>query len=116
VAEEGVFSGTMERVSGEMFDQDSDVPLVANTFRGDHAVALKETQALVVTGNITMISKEQGVTINCDKVEWLAKEKIVKASGNVRIHGTYGEMSGLNEVWASPDFKHVATPGMFKQP
>ncbi|MFI5387404.1 MAG: LPS export ABC transporter periplasmic protein LptC [Fimbriimonadales bacterium] len=112
VEDKGPFAGNMESVSGEIYDKKG----IASTFSGDLAKASKETQFLTLTGHVVVISNREKATITCDRVEYHGDEKIVKAFGNVQVQGTYGMLSGLNEIWATPDLNYKATPGMFKKP
>lgn len=99
----------------------------ANTFQADSARAEKDTfltrpyvKFLTLTGHVridahvTVDAKERQTTLTCDRLEWYAKEKLMKAFGHVEVSGTLGQLSGLNEVWASPELKTIATPNMFK--
>ncbi len=114
VGNEGVFAGTMESVSGEFYEKSK----LASTFQAEHAKADRDTDTLTLTGHVTVISKAYNATLTCDKVEWRNKEKIVKAFGNIQIHGEMrgenGTFSGLDELWATPALDYFATPGMFK--
>lgn len=126
---EGVLSGSMEGVEGELYDKKR-----ASTFKADDAVAHRESMKLTLTGHVTITAIDTGphlgkepevkrATLTCDKVEveWVTDEKkttasVVKASGNVQVVGAFGTLSGLNEIWATPDLTTVATPSMFKKP
>ncbi len=128
----GINAGTMNGVAGEMYEKGK----VVSTFKADHAWANRAAltpngpyylRILVLTGSVTAESKIRGkplarspgpiqATMACDKLEWHNNEKIVKAFGHIRISGTYAVLSGLDEVWATPDLKYFATPSMFKRP
>jgi hypothetical protein len=121
-SDNGIFAGSMEGVTGEMYNKGQ----IANTFKADHARAERATDILTLTDHVQLDTKEtvsesggplreiRKATLTCDKLEWHGKEKYVVATGNVKVLGTYGALTGLNEVWATPDLKTIASPSMFK--
>jgi len=114
-SDEGIFAGTMEGVTGEIYDKDGKGK-VASTFKGDHAEAAKATLLLTVTNHIQIESLDRKAMLTCDRVEWQGNEKMYKAFGNVVVRGTFGELTGLNEVWATDDLAFISTPDAFKRP
>jgi hypothetical protein len=59
-------------------------------------------------------SSSPGGTLTCEELEWLPEEEVIKARGRVRYEGESFTLGPLREVWATPDFQHVATPEMFR--
>lgn len=106
---EGVFAGSMTTVSGVMYEDNKE----ASVFRADSAEAVRETQMLTLLGNVRVESKGQKAVLSCDKAEWHAAKRLIKAFGHVRIAGPAGTLSGLSEVWAKPDLKIIGTPDTF---
>lgn len=111
LADKGAFAGRMDDVSGEFYKNGK----VASTFQADHAQADKETQVLTLRDHVTVVSKTQATTMACDKLEWHAGEKIVKAYGNIRMVGKFGTLKGLEELWSRSDLTYFSTPSMFKK-
>jgi hypothetical protein len=110
VSDKGPFAGRMEGVKGEMYHKGQ----VSNTFGADYANADRNTRLLTLTGHVQLISKADQIVLTCDKVEWLVKEKIVKATGHVKAVGNFGSVGVADELWATPDLKVIATPDSFK--
>jgi len=136
--DKGISAGRMDTVSGEMYDKGE----VVNTFKADHADADRSKQLLILTGHVQVDSKgnqdastvpvqgsqappaQKSARIVCERLEWHAVEKVflgrryysgtVKAFHNIDLTGSYGVISGLDELWATPDLTHVGTPEMFK--
>jgi len=111
VSDNGPFAGTMNGVTGEFYERGA----IACEFSADHASANKDEDLLVLTGHARAYSPTQKATLSCDKLEWHAKEKVVKAFGHIEIAGVY-DLLGLDEVWAKSDLSYLATPAMFKKP
>lgn len=109
-SDKGIFATDMDNVQGEFFKDGR----VSSRFQGDHARADRLKQLLVITGGVRATSAEQGTDVLCDRLEWHAIEKIARAFGNVRAHGSYGTLIGLNEAWASPDLQEIATPSLLQ--
>jgi lipopolysaccharide assembly outer membrane protein LptD (OstA) len=87
---------------------------VANAFKADHAKADRATEVLTLTGHVEIHSNTQHVTMTCDKVEWLKGENLVKATGNVKMFGNFGNVGVAEELWARPELKEFGTPDVFK--
>jgi len=102
----------MDDVDGEAYERGQ----VASTFKADHASANRAEQILTLTGHVRAYSESQRTTIACDKLEWHAKDQIVKAFGHIEVRGKFAILSGLDEVWATPELNYFASPAMFKRP
>jgi len=112
VSDIGLFAGNMDDVEGEMYRKGK----VVSTFTADHASANRDQQLLVLTGRVHAVSTTEKAAITCDRLEWHAAEEIAKAFGHIEVHGERATLSGLDEVWATPDLNYLATPSMFKRP
>lgn len=104
--------GTMTDVHGQIYKD----PVVASTFKAKHGTADREAQILTLTDQVEMISNDPDFTVTCDKVIYDAKKKIIKALGHVQVSGTLSTVGTIDELWATPDFKKIASPSLFEQP
>jgi LPS export ABC transporter protein LptC len=107
----GQFTGELSGVTGEIFKSE----VVACTFQADRSTADKNKDILVLEGNTKVVSKDMKMTLTCDRIRYDAKTEFVQALGKVKIHGPSGTVTGLEEVWATPDMKEFGTPDMFKK-
>ncbi|MEZ0326108.1 MAG: LPS export ABC transporter periplasmic protein LptC [Fimbriimonas sp.] len=105
----GQVTGTMSGISGEIYKAEK----VVSTFVSDESTVDKNNEVLVLDGHAKVISKEMKTTMTCDKIRYDAGKQLIRALGNVRIAGPSGTVSGLQEIWTTPDLKVVATPDMF---
>ncbi|MEZ0325585.1 MAG: LPS export ABC transporter periplasmic protein LptC [Fimbriimonas sp.] len=108
--EGGEFSGELSTVTGDIFRGNN----ITSTFSADRSTGDKNSEVLILEGHATVVSKQMKSTLTCDRIRYEAGKKLVKALGNVRIVGPSGTVSGLEEVWTTPDLKVVSTPDMFK--
>jgi lipopolysaccharide assembly outer membrane protein LptD (OstA) len=104
--------GTMTNVHGQIYKE----PVIASTFKAKHGSADREAQILTLTDQVEMKSNDPDFTVTCDKVIYDAKKKIIKAIGHVHISGTLSTVGTIDELWATPDFKKIASPSLFEQP
>ena len=88
----------------------------ASTFQSQTGSADKSTGDIDVNGQVVVVSFTHNATMHCDHVHYQTKgNQIVQATGNVRVDGEFGNVTGLQEVWATPDLKVFGTPDLFKQ-
>jgi hypothetical protein len=88
----------------------------ASTFQSAKGVANKGTGAIDVDGNVVVVSLTQDATLRCDHIHYASKgQELVQAVGNVSVVGKWGTVSGLQEVWATPDLKVFGTPDLFQK-
>jgi hypothetical protein len=87
----------------------------ASTFSAGTGISNKATGDMDANGQVVVVSLTRDATLHCDHVHYASKGKeIVKATGHVRVEGKWGEVSGLNELWATPDLKVFGTPDLFQ--
>jgi hypothetical protein len=103
------FTGTLTTVTGTIFNDQG----AACTFAGDRSRVDKAKDVLILEGRVRLISVDPKMTLTCDKLRYEAGNKLVKAQGNVRIVGEGGTVSGLQEIWTTPELNLVATPDAF---
>ncbi len=109
--EGGQLTGKMSDVTGDIFKAQK----VVSTFQSDRSIVDKNNEILVLEGRAKVISKETKTTMTCDRIRYEAAKELIRASGDVKVVGTSGTISGLQEVWMTPDLKVIATPDMFKR-
>lgn len=109
VEDQGQGSGTMRGVSGTIFSEGKPVAkFSADGGRGD-----RQAQTLLLRGNVRVVSDSPQGTLVCDRILYVAKEKVIKAQGNVRVTSPQGTIGTMSEIWTSPDLSVVATPELF---
>ena len=88
----------------------------ASRFQAETGSSDQTTGMLKMSGQVVLRSLLNNAVLRCDRVEYSSKgEQIVKASGNVQVQGEWGTVSGLQEVWSTPDLKTFGTPDLFKK-
>ena len=88
----------------------------ASTFHSETGAADKASGDIDINGQVVVVSLTHKATMHCDHVHYHTKgNQIVQATGNVRVDGEFGNVTGLQEVWATPDLKVFGTPDLFKQ-
>ncbi len=107
---EGVFGGSMEKVSGEWYDAQGK----PTTFRGDGAVADKASRRLALRGKVEVKSAEPRASMTAAEVVWDSKRQRIEAKGNVTFENDTYTLGPTDEVWATPNLGTIASPGMFK--
>jgi hypothetical protein len=87
----------------------------ASRFQSAAAHANQKKGDIDVDKNVVVISLTQKVTLRCDHIHYASKDTppLVKATGNVEVDGPWGAVTGLKEVWATPDLKTFGTPDLF---
>lgn len=102
----------MKQSSGTFMQQGKD----ASKFQSQTGTADKTSGDIDVNGQVVVVSLTHNATLRCDHVHYKSKgNEIVQATGNVRVDGEWGTVTGLQEVWATPDLKVFGTPDLFKQ-
>ena len=102
-------SGILDDVSGVIFQK----AVESSQFRADHGVGNKKSKMLKLTDSVVIRSHDPQLTLDCEQVDYSGNEEIVRAQKNVRVLGTIETVGTIEEVWASPDLKTIATPDMF---
>ena len=103
------FSGTLNEVTGSIYDKGK----ISSTFESARSIADKRKQVLALEGKVTVISQKPPMTLTCDRMTYNAESKIIKALGHVVVDGPSGRITGLEEVWTTPELTVVASPDMF---
>lgn len=105
--------GKMQQVNGVFYEKDQPM----GTFQGDSGFGDQTKQVLLLKGKVRIVSNDPKLkaTLYADEVRYDAHEKIVKATGNVRVESQMGTLSPMKELWATPDLKTFGTPDMFKR-
>ena len=100
--------GTMQEVSGEIYDNGK-----AKRFRADEAIADKASLVLTLAGRVSVFSAEDNTNLTCDKVVYLAKPALLRATGNVSVKSPKYMITGIDEEVAKADFSIIGSPDMF---
>ena len=104
-------TGNMIGVSGEIYKKGK----TACTFTSDKGGVDKLKTILTLIGHVKLVTKDPTATLECDRMVYDGKLKIVKAYGHVRISGTSNTEGTIDELWATPDLKKLASPDLFYQ-
>jgi hypothetical protein len=103
----------MDEVEGTLYE--NSVP--SSTFRASRALADKASAELKLDQNVVITSRQGSTTLRSDSITWASKgEELIKAAGDVSLKGEWGEVTGLQQAWATPDLKAFGTPDIFKKP
>jgi hypothetical protein len=105
----GFFGGRMEQVSGTLYDSGKQT----STYRANRATADRNSDLLVLQGEVELQSPERGMVLACERLEYRPERKMLRATGNVRIQVNGGLLTAGQELLATPDLKTVSTPELF---
>ena len=105
--EDGPSTGRLRDVTGELYQNGKR----ASTFRGVSAVADKEKNLLVISGEVVVDGIDPKATMECDRLEWNTNENQLTATGKVKITFQEGVIGPIDELWCLPDLKMAGTPG-----
>lgn len=100
--------GTMQEVSGEIYQEGK-----PETFKADEAIADTDSRVLTLTGRVSVFSGKDNTNLVCDKVVYLARPQLLKASGNVTVKSPKYMITGIDEEVAKADFSMFGSPDMF---
>jgi hypothetical protein len=109
-AGEGEVAGTMEGVSGTIFESD----LAASTFRAARARVDKGSNQLQVSGDVRLSSTQRNATARCDVAEWKPDLQVIEAAGNVRIETSQYMAGPFERLWITPSLSKFGEPQYFK--
>ena len=88
----------------------------ASQFQAESGSSDQINGLLTMSGHVVLRSLLNNAVLRCDHVEYSSKgQRIVKASGHVQVQGEWGTVSGLQEVWSTPDLKTFGTPDLFRK-
>jgi hypothetical protein len=101
----------MDAVNGMIYDHAK----TASRFRSDTGFANRKTAELKLRGNVRVVGVQPPITLTCDEVDYDGKIKIAKARGHVHVDGPMGGLTGMQELWTSPDLTRIATPDAYRR-
>ena len=107
----GVDVANLQSPSGEIFREGKPVA----TYRAEKGGAKRETRRLEIDDDVVLRTIDGKQTLKAAHGEYRSAEKLVRMMGGVTANGTFGTLSGVPELWATPDLKLVGTPAMFAQ-
>ena len=108
-AEKGTVStGHLERPQGEIFTNGKP----ASTYRADTGDAVREAKRLDMRGDVVLRSSDGRQTLKSPAAQYRGDVKLLRATGGVVATGPFGTLSGVPELWATPDLRLIGTPDM----
>lgn len=99
----------MNDVTGVIYENGEAV----SEFRASEAVASKEDNVLLLSGEVTVTSKKPDGTLSCAEVRYDGEKRRIEATGNVRMDSGLYSAKGFERVYARPDLTMIATPEWF---
>lgn len=104
----GIGSGRLTEPSGTIFSGAKP----SSTYRADEGEAIKAQKRLNMRGDVTLRSLDGTQTLKAPEAEYRGDVKLVRAMGGVVATGPFGTLSGVPELWATPDLRLIGTPDM----
>ena len=106
-----VDTGDLKNPKGEIFQNGKAV----STYRADAGEAQRALERLDVTGGVQLRSADGKTTIKAPAAQYRGDVKLLRATGGVTASGPFGTLSGVPELWATPDLRLIGTPDMVLQ-
>ncbi|HMS56054.1 MAG TPA: LPS export ABC transporter periplasmic protein LptC [Fimbriimonadaceae bacterium] len=103
------FGGAMNDVSGVIYENGKPV----SQFTATEAVASKEDNILLLSGEVKVTSVKPEGTLSCEEVRYDGEKRRIEASGNVRVDSGLYSAGSFERVYARPDLTMIATPEWF---
>lgn len=104
----GLSTGQMSGVSGTIYKKEEPVL----NFKSDRGHGDKANEVLVLQDHVVASKPDGSENLTADTVTYLAKSKLLIASGHVRVYGASGDGT-FSQLVATSDLDHVGTPDMF---
>jgi hypothetical protein len=112
IKDNGGQTADLQGVHGSLFQKLQE----ASQFRASNGTSDQTGGLLTMSGHVILTSLVNKASLRCDRVQYSSKgQRIVKATGNVQVQGEWGTVSGLQEVWSTPDLKTFGTPDLFQR-
>jgi hypothetical protein len=107
-AKSGIETGHLITVTGDLFSNGKK----GSDYQADRGDAVREQRLLTMTGNVKLRAVDGKGTMNAPKAEYRGDIGLVRAMGGVTAKGPFGTLSGVPELWATPDLNTIGTPDM----
>lgn len=104
----GISEGQMSGVSGMIFKAEQPVL----RFKSDRGHGDKANEVLVLQDHVVASKPDGSENLTADTLTYLAKRKLLIATGHVRVYGVSGDGT-FSQLVATSDLNHVGTPDMF---
>lgn len=104
----GVDTGHLETVSGDIFTNN----VKSSEYQAPRGDAKASLKRLKLEGGVVLRSADGTRTMRADKAEYRGDVRLVRVIGNVTAGGPFGTLSGMPELWATPDLRLIGTPDM----
>lgn len=108
VLKDGGNRGHLESPSGDIYTDGK----TTSAYRSDTGDADKAAKRLEMKGNVVLRSKDGTQTLKAAQGEYRGDVRLVRAMGGVTASGPFGTLSGVPELWATPDLRLIGTPDM----
>ncbi len=111
-AEKGkVETGHLLGVTGELYSNGAK----SSSYRADRGDAVRVDKRLTLTGDVVLKSSDGMKSLKAPQAEYHGDLGYVRAMGGVTAEGPFGTLSGVSELWATPDLSLIGTPDMVSQ-
>lgn len=110
VTEEGPNYGTLSGVTGSI----KRLETLASTFSSNDAQVDRNQHVLTLTGNVVVTGEERGLVLHAESVKYDQGLDRIEAAGSVTVTSATMVLGPMPKLLATPDLKHIATPGKFK--
>lgn len=103
--------GHLNVVSGDLYSNGKK----SSRYRADRGDAVRADKRLTLTGHVVVTATDGKQSIQAPRAEYHGDVEFVRAMGGVTAEGPFGTLSGVPELWATPDFRIIGTPDMVSQ-
>jgi hypothetical protein len=112
--------GDFKGVTGTLYDARND-QVVSSRFSADRAQVDQARRTLRLTGNVRVVAEptpaRRGsgpIVLTCQSMTYADGDRIIRASGNVKIAVAQGELRVTNELWANPELTRIGSPDLYR--
>ncbi|MDX2065575.1 MAG: hypothetical protein SFX74_07535 [Fimbriimonadaceae bacterium] len=112
--------GDFRTVTGSLYDGADDTR-VSSRFEAERAQVDQTRRTLKLTGRVRLVSEppadarsRRPVVLTCDTMTYSDRDRIIRASGNVKIEMAQGELGFSNDLWANPELTRIGSPDLFR--
>jgi len=108
---ESTGTGSFEIVSGEILEAEA----VSNRYEALQGKVDTARRTVELVGKVKLTSTKVDAVLTCDRVTYRESDKIVKATGNIRVTSPQGELQMDGPLWATPGLEKVGSPEVFRK-
>jgi len=107
----GLDIGHLIDVTGDLYSKGTK----SSNYRADRGDAIRASKRLTLTGDVVLLSSDGTKSLKAPKAQYRGDVGLVRAMGGVTAEGPFGTLSGVPELWATPDLSLIGTPDMVSQ-